>query len=297
MTRLRADLLLLLVAFIWGTAFIAQKNGNGYISPILFVGLRFFLSSLVLAPLAFFEKKRSNEPLNKKDVWLTVLIGLILFCATSLQQIGLLTTTATNAGFLTALYVVLVPFVGWLLSRHKPRSIVIAAGLISIIGAWLLAGQGQMGKWATGDILMLVADILWALHISLITVFMQRVNRALFLSVVQYSVTAVCGLSIGLFFGPVAMGAIISALPAILYAGVLSGGVAYTLQVVAQRHTPAAEAALIVSLESVFAAIAGAILLQERLTLMALVGCALILLSVVMVEVGPIFRRTSAEIN
>src|SRR5262249_47013180 len=116
MTRLRADSLLLLVAFIWGTAFIAQKHGNGYIGPLLFVGLRFFLSSLVLAPLALYEKKRSTSPLKQKDIWLTVLMGLILFSATTLQQVGLLTTTATNAGFLTALYVVLVPFVGWLLS-------------------------------------------------------------------------------------------------------------------------------------------------------------------------------------
>jgi len=291
MTRVQADLTLVLVAFIWGTAFIAQKGGNEHLGPITFVGNRFLLSSLVIAPVAFFESKAAAQPCKRQDLILACIISCCLFCGSTLQQIGLLSTTATNAGFLTALYVVMVPIVAWFTLRQSPRPIVMVAGVISVAGAWLLAGHGQMQKWAAGDVLMLVADIAWACHITLITVFMRRANRPFFLCFVQYSISAACGISAGLCFETVTKEAILAALPTVAYAGVLSGGVAYSLQVVAQRYTPAAEAALIVSLESVFAALAGAVFLKERFDLPALSGCALILLSVILVEIGPLVRH------
>jgi drug/metabolite transporter (DMT)-like permease len=139
--------------------------------------------------------------------------------------------------------------------------------------------------------LVVGADLCWAVAIVVISMFLQRTHRPFFLSFVQYGVTAVLGLAAGLLFEPVAVPGIVSATPAILYAGLLSGGVAYTLQIVAQKHTPAAEAALIMSLESVFAALAGAVLLRERLAPLATLGCALILLGVVVVEVGPALMR------
>jgi drug/metabolite transporter (DMT)-like permease len=291
MNRLRADLLLLLTAFIWGTAFIAQKNANESMAPVLFVGSRFLLSALALIPLAWYEARKGTIPLSRKDIVQALLVGLCLFSGAALQQIGLMTTTATNGGFLTALYVVIVPFVVWLLMRQPPRGIVVLACAISIAGAWLLADNGQARTWSLGDMLVVAADLAWAVAIVLVSIFLQRSHRPFFLSFVQYAVTAVLGLAAGLIFEPVSMPGIASALPAILYAGLLSGGVAYTLQIVAQKHTPAAEAALIMSLESVFAALAGAVLLQERLTLLATVGCALILLGVVVVEAGPALLR------
>ncbi|MGA9855567.1 MAG: DMT family transporter [Gammaproteobacteria bacterium] len=292
MNRFRADLLLLLTAIIWGTAFIAQKNANHSMGPVLFVGARFLLSALMLLPLALFEARKSTSALTQKDFVQAGVIGLCIFTGANLQQIGLITTTATNGGFLTALYVVMVPFILWLLTRQRPRSSVVLACVISVIGAWLLADNGQAHTWNRGDLLVVVADVAWALAITLVADFLQRTDRPFFLSFAQFAVTAVLALACGFISEPVVIAGIAAALPAILYAGLLSGGVAYTLQVLAQKHTPAPEAALIMSLESVFAALAGALLLNERLTPLGIVGCALILLGVLIVELGPgLLRR------
>ncbi len=291
MNRLRADLLLLLTAVIWGTAFIAQKNANLSMGPVLFVGARFLLSALMLLPLAWYEANRSTSVLTRKDFLQAGAIGLCIFTGAILQQIGLVTTTATNGGFLTALYVVMVPFILWLMARQRPRSIIVLACAISIIGAWLLADNGQAKTWRLGDLLVVVADVAWALAITLVADFLQRTDRVYFLSFAQFAVTAVLALACGFLSEPVVITGITTALPAILYAGLLSGGVAYTLQIIAQKHTPAPEAALIMSLESVFAALAGALILSERLTPLAAVGCALILLGVAVVEIGPALSR------
>jgi drug/metabolite transporter (DMT)-like permease len=291
MTRLRADLMLFLTAFIWGTAFIAQKDANHSMGPITFVGSRFLLSALALIPLVIYEMRRSKTSLSRRDWRQAILVGLCLFAGAALQQVGLITTTATNAGFLTALYVVIVPFMVWGMSRQRPRGLVIAACTVSIWGAWLLTDDGSARHWELGDVLVVLADFAWALAITVIGDFLQRSHRPFFLSFAQYSITAVLGLAVGLVFEPVSLPGIGTAMPAILYAGLLSGGVAYTMQIVAQRYTPPAEASLIMCLESVFAALAGAVMLHERLTLVAACGCGLILLGVVMVETGPILMR------
>ena len=287
MNRLRADLLLLLTAFIWGTAFVAQKYANDSMPPITFVGARFLLSALMLLPLAWYEARRQTTPLSRTDWIQAGVVGLCLFSGACLQQIGLITTTATNAGFLTALYVVMVPFTVWIISRQTPRSIVLLACSISILGAWFLTDDGQTKHWRLGDILIVVSDIAWAIAITVIGIFVQRTHRPFFLSLAQYTITAVLALGAGFIFESPSLAGTASALSAILYAGILSGGVAYTLGVIAQKHTPAAEAAIIMCLESVFAAIAGAVMLHERLTPLAMLGCGLILLGVVVVEVGP----------
>jgi len=295
MTRLRADLMLLLTAFIWGTAFIAQKDANHSMGPITFVGIRFLLSALALIPLALYERRRAAaagaRPFSRRDWLQTLIVGLCLFSGGALQQVGLATTTATNGGFLTALYVVIVPFMVWGMNGTRPRSLVIAACAVSVWGAWLLTDDGSARHWSVGDILVMLADFAWALAITVIADFMQRTHRPFFLSFAQYCITAVLGLSIGLIFEPLSLPGISTAIPAILYAGLLSGGVAYTLGIVAQKYTPPSEAALIMCLESVFAALAGAVMLHERLTLVAACGCGLILLGVVIVEVGPVLLR------
>jgi len=291
MNRLRADLLLLLTAFIWGTAFIAQKDANQSMGPILFVGSRFLLSALALIPLVIYEARRNPLPLSRRDWLQALLVGLCLFAGASLQQVGLETTSATNGGFLTALYVVIVPFMVWGMMRRRPRLLVVIACAVSIWGAWLLTDDGSARHWSRGDMLVVLADFAWALAITVIGDFLERTHRPLFLSFAQYSITAVLGLAAGLLFEPISLPGIGTAMPAILYAGLLSGGVAYTLQIVAQKHTPPAEAALIMSLESVFAALAGAVMLHERLTLPAATGCGLILLGVVLVEAGPALLR------
>jgi len=296
MTRLRADLLLLLTAFIWGTAFVAQKYANASMPPVTFVGVRFLVSALMLLPLAGYEARRRSVPLSRSD-WLQAgIVGLCLFSGAALQQIGLVTTSATNAGFLTALYVVMVPFTVWIVSRQVPRSIILLACGVSVAGAWMLTDDGQARHWRLGDVLIVVSDVAWAIAITVIGIFMQRTHRPFFLSLAQYTVTAVLALAAGFLFESPSLSGMHAALGAVLYAGLLSGGVAYTLGVIAQKHTPPAEAALIMCLESVFAALAGAVMLHERLTLTATVGCGLILLGVVMVEVGPALLRSLSRV-
>jgi drug/metabolite transporter (DMT)-like permease len=294
-TRLRADLLLLLAALIWGTAFVAQKIGNGAIGPFHFVAGRFVLSAVLLAPFAWREAG-SAGPMTRGNRMLAIGIGAVLFGGATAQQIGLMTTTVSNAGFITSLYIAFVPFVAWLILRTAVRPLVLAAVVVSLGGAWLLADNGQTAngeaaRLSGGDLLVAVSAVLYAFHIVLVSIFLKRTHRPYFLSFTQYSVTAAIAAAVGLAIEPFDWQAAQGALPTVLYAGVLSGGVGYTLQIVAQRYTPATEAALIMSLESVFAAVAGAVLLDERLTLPALAGCGLILMGVVMVEVIPALPR------
>ena len=292
MTRLRADALLLITAIIWGTAFVAQKAANETMGPITFVGARFLFSALVVLPLAWRESRQAQKPVTRRAWFMAGVIGLCLLTGSVLQQTALLTTSVTNGGFLTALYVVMVPFTTWFLTRERISRKVLAASAISLLGAYLLSAHGSLQPFAFGDFLLIVSDVAWSFGISLVGLFLTHVPRAFFLSLVQYSVTAVLGLGIGLAIEPVYWDGIVAAMPAILYAGLISGGIAFTMQNIAQRHTPAPEAALIMSLESVFAAIAGAIFLGERLGAIALVGCALIMAGVIVAELGPaLFRK------
>jgi len=295
MNRRRADLVLLFVALLWGTTFVAQKTANEHIGPLLFVGVRFLMAAVFLLPLVLWEARRTpadGEPampaLRTRDIGAGLLIALCLCAGCWMQQIGLQTTTATNAGFLTAMYMVLVPFVAWGFSRRRPRPLVLVAVAMGMFGAWLLAGAGPLDQWSPGDAIVLAADLIWALHIVLIGHFRGISARPMLLSFVQCAFTGLVSLPLALAWQPATRDALVAALPAIIYAGIFSSGVAFTLQIVAQRHTPPAEAALIMSLESVFSALAGALLLGEMLSLGAALGATLILAAVVLVEVGPL---------
>ena len=288
---MRADLLLLLTAFIWGTAFVAQKIANEKIGPATFVGARFLISALALLPFYLLERKKQKTSMARRDKCIALVVAACLLIGALLQQIGMLTTTATHAGFLTALYVVLVPFVVWLITRRRPKILVVAACLISVLGAYLLAGNGIGSSFAIGDVMMIIADFAWAIGISLVPIFLNSTNRPYFLSFLQFSITGILSLCAGFMFESVNTSAILSVWPSLLYAAIISGSIAYTMQIIGQKHTPAAEAAIILSLESVFAAIAGAIILGERLTTVAMVGCGFILCGVMLVEIGPALVR------
>ncbi len=291
MNRLQADILLFFTAIIWGTAFIAQKIGNESMGPITFVGLRFLLSALMVLPLAVWEFRKSTAPLARRNIVILIAIGLCLFVGNCLQQVAMVTASATHGGFLTALYVVLVPFTTWILTRERIRPLVLVACLVSITGAYLLTYRGDDGAWHSGDILLVGSDFFWALWITLIGMFMKSGKRPYFLAFTQFAITFALATPLGFALEPNTLKGIQTALPALLFTGLISGGLAFTLQIFAQRHTPPAEAALIMSLESVFASIAGAILLGERLTTLALTGCALILAGVIVAEVLPAALR------
>jgi drug/metabolite transporter (DMT)-like permease len=295
MSRLGADGLLLATAFLWGVTFVAQKYAAATMPALAFVAARFAVSAVALAPFALWEFRRKPHPPARDEWRLALVIGLTLFLGTSLQQAGIETTSATNAGFLTACYVVLTPFLAWALSGARPRAIVIAAGFISLAGAWLLATGGGLAPPNKGDALVLLADFAWATGIALTPVFLARSGRPLLLAFVQYTVCAGLAALGSAVFESVAPGALVAAAPTILFAGIVSGALAYTIQIFAQAHTPPAEAALILALESVFAALAGAVLVGERLTAVGAVGCALILAGAVAVEFAPLIRGKAAS--
>ncbi|MFZ5923292.1 MAG: DMT family transporter [Chloroflexota bacterium] len=276
--RFKADLTLFFVALIWGSAFVAQRLAGMAGGVFLFNGARFLLAVAVLLPFVRFRER----PGHGFFAW-AFIAGVVMFAGTAFQQAGLAYTTAGNAGFLTSLYVVIVPFVllaGW---GEKPRLLSIGAVVLAAAGAFLLSTGGTF-RLMRGDALELAGAVFWALHVVSLGKFASRFDPLAF-SLGQFLVCGLLSLGASLAFeGPVLADAVSLAAP-ILYTGVLSVGVGYTLQVWGQRHTPPTDAALILSLEAVFAVIAGWLILDENLLPVQLAGCGLIFLGVMLTQV------------
>ncbi len=288
MTRLQADALLLLTALIWGTAFIAQKTGMDGLGPYGFVGVRFLLSFLVVLPLALRERRKAPvQPEKLNPAW-AMLLCAVFVGGVILQQIGIKYTSVTNAGFLTGLYVVGVPFVAWLLFRRRPAWVVLPACLLAVAGTWLLNGAA-LTRMGYGDIMILLCALSFAVQVVVIGYIVQRTARPLFYSVLQYACCAVVGLVLAVLHEHISLAVIWQNAPQLLYAGVISGGIAYTLQAVAQQHTPASDAAVILAGEALFAALAGMVLLGDRLDMMGWIGCGLIFAAILLVEIGALW--------
>lgn len=275
--RLKADLTLFVVALLWGSAFAAQRVAAQLGSVYFFNGARFLLAALVLLP---FMVRTTAGPHQWR--W-TSAAGFILFIASALQQAGLMTTSAGNAGFLTAMYVVLVPVVLWVAWREQPSWAALLAVALAAGGAYLLSTAGQFGV-LPGDLLEAAAAIFWAMHVVAFGKYASRYNPIAF-SAGQLLIAG--GLSL---IGSAAWGRPSWPLPvplisAIGYTAVFWLGLGYTLQIWGQRHTPPTDAAIILSLESVFAATAGWLLLREGLSAVQALGCLLILSAVVLSQV------------
>ena len=285
MSRLSANLLLLIAAIVWGAAFVAQSTAMDNIGPLSFTGLRFLLGAFAVAPFAYMEWKRSPNPIPAKGHKQGVFVGIIFFIAITTQQYGFLTTTVTNAGFLTALYVVLTPLLGLLLFRQIPNPIVWIIVAVSLTGTYLLAG-GLTGL-IKGDVLMIISAHFWALQMLLIGRLVGQYGNPVTIAFVQFLTTGIIGLVAGLILEPLSLQNITGAWKELLYTGVLSSGLAFTLQAIAQRYTPAAYAAILLSTESLFAALFGAIILGETLSGSKWFGCALIFSSILLVELLP----------
>src|SRR5688572_1535067 len=276
--RLKADLPLFLIAVIWGTAFVAQRVAGQLGSVYWFNGARYVLAGLVVLPFAW-RLRRIANPAHKipRDQFKWMFIaGVLLFIGAGLQQAGLQYTTAGNAGFITSLYVVLVPivlFFGW---REKAHWLAIIAVALAGIGAFLLSTGGRF-EIRAGDALELVGALFWALHVSLLGKFASRFESMSF-SVGQLLICGILNFLLGFFIEPPVF--TWSLVGAAIYTAVFSLGLCYTLQVWAQRHTPPADAALLLGLESVFAVLAGWLLLNETLTGIQIFGCTLIFFAV-----------------
>jgi drug/metabolite transporter (DMT)-like permease len=286
MTRGRANLVLLLAGAMWGMGFVAQSSAMEAIGPMLFIALRFLVATLSMLPVAIAEACRAERRLAAPDWWNFAFIGVLLFAGMAAQQVGLETTTVTNSGFLTGLYVVMVPFISVLLFRQWPHPLVWPAALLALAGIWLLSG-GTIGALKTGDWLTMICAFFWALQVIFIGRGASAAGRPVTLAVTQFAVCAGLALACAIPFEKIDFGAILQAAPEILYAGIFSGGIAFTLQAIGQRYTTAPQAAIFLSSESVFAALFGALFLGERIGIEGLVGCALIFLAILAVEILP----------
>ena len=287
MSRFVANCLMSITAIVWGATFIAQKTGMETIGPLGFTFGRYLIGAAVIIPFALHEaRKISLLHSIKKDHKLNLAafgLGLMMFGGIGLQQTALLYTNVANAAFLTALYVPLVPLIAaFFLGRHVPKNIWPAV-LISMLGSYLLSGSSSLDA-QFGDLLIIVGAFFWAGHILLIQHVLEKVAAPFQLSVYQSIVTALLA---GMLMVPIErpqMADFFPMWPQLVFAGVMAVGIGYTLQLVAQRHTPAVAAAVILSLESVFAAIFGWWLLSEQLTIIAIVGCLLIFIAVIIAE-------------
>jgi drug/metabolite transporter (DMT)-like permease len=295
LTRIQANLVLLLAGAMWGMGFVAQSTAMAAIGPFLFIGLRFAIAALAILPFALHESRRAERSLTPANWAAFLWIGLLLFGAVGFQQVGLLSTTVTNSGFLTGLYVVMVPFLAVLLFRSWPHPVVWPAALTALAGIWFLSG-GQVEALTVGDWLTVFAAGFCALQLIYIGRSASPTGRPVTLAVAQFTVCAVIGMTVALAIEPFDWSAIFRAGPEIIYAGVFSGGIAFTLQVVGQRYTTAPQAAIFLASEAVFAALFGAWFLGERLPAAGLLGCGLIFAAIVAVEVLPVLlarRRAS----
>lgn len=294
MNRTRANLLLLLAGAVWGMGFVAQSTAMASIGPLLFVCLRFVIATLVVAPFALREHRAAQVGVQRQEFVGFFWIGLCLFAAMTLQQIGLLTTSVTNSGFLTGLYVVFVPVLVVAFLRTPPHPIVWPCAALAFAGIWLLSG-GNLLNLNIGDGLTVLCAVFWACQVLLIGVYASRSNRPLLLSLVQFAICAVLSFFAAILLETISWTDIQNALPEILYTGVFSSGLAFTLQAIGQRHTTSAQAAVFLSSESLFAALFGAAFLGEKIAGLGYVGCLLIFVAILAVEIIPAARsRRSA---
>jgi len=290
LSRFQADGLLLFVALIWGSAFVAQNWGMASVGPMAFTGVRFLIGALVVLPLAWREQRalrQHHSALSRAD-WLRIAgLGGLLCAGAALQQIGILSTTVTNAGFLTAVYVPLVPLCGWALLGERPHALVWPCALACLLGTWLLSGGGAVA-FNQGDAWVLASVLPWTLHVLLVGRVAERLAAPFAVACGQFVACGLAALAIGLATEPTTWAGLGQAWGAIAYTGVVSVGVGFTLQVVGQRQAPAADAAIVLSSETVFAALFGAWLMGDRLSAHGLAGCALIFACILAVQLVPL---------
>jgi drug/metabolite transporter (DMT)-like permease len=278
--RLRSDALLLFVSAVWGSGFVAQRIAAGRMGNFTFNGARFLLAAFLLITLVGFKIR-----IPRNDIAWTALAGSILFAASTLQQVGIKTTTAGNAGFITGLYVVIIPILLAVFARQRVSSPIWAAALLAAGGTMLLSTAGQF-KPASGDWIELAGAFLWAAHVIVVGRMARRMDSLQF-AIGQFFVCGLLNVLFGMLVEFPTLPADVLGWMAVLYSALLPIGLGFTLQVIAQRHAPPADAAVIFSMEAVFAALFGYWLLAETLLPLQIAGCAVILLAIVIAQLRP----------
>ena len=298
--NIKNPLLLLLTAAIWGVAFVAQSVGAEYIGAFTFNCIRFLLGGMVLFPLIVLLEKREYahmadhtkrfQPVTKIELKGGILCGIFIFAASNIQQIGIKYTSVGRAGFITALYVVLVPILGLFLKKKVAPLIWVCVSL-ALVGLYLLCMGNETGGPGFGDGLMIISAVIFAFHILAIDYFSPR-GRGTVISCIQFLVGGGASLIVALIVEHPQLAGIRDAGVSLLYAGILSCGVAYTLQIVAQKGVNPAVASLILCLESVISVLAGWVILGETLSPRELAGCGLMFLAIVIAQVSPAIKRS-----
>lgn len=288
---MKNEILLVITSFIWGTSFVAQRMGMDYIGPFTFTATRFLIGTLSLIPVILFmsrlNSKQEHQPQagTKKDLLMGGLAcGCALFFGISFQQVGLVYTTAGKAGFVTTLYIVLVPLFGLFIRKKVSRSVWIGVAL-AVVGLYLLCVTEDL-VISKGDFIVLCGTVFWAIHILIIDHFAPKVD-ALKMSFIQFLVAALLSLVVALFTEMIEFSAIVDSAGPILYTGIVSVGIAYTLQIFGQKGTDPAIAAIIMSLESVFAVLSGMIFLGEVMSAKEILGCIIMFGAVMITQLKP----------
>ena len=289
--KIRNSILLLLTAIIWGTAFVAQSVGMDYIGPFTFNAARFLIGGTVLIPLIIYRSKKNpilskqsaeEKRKNRKTVWIGgICCGIALCGASLLQQMGIQHTTVGKAGFITTLYIIIVPLVELLFGKKIAKKIWIGA-VMAVIGLYLLCinENFSIGK---GDFLVLICAVLFAVHILVIDHFAPKADGVC-LSAVQFFISGTVSAIGAILFENPNFSAMLEAVVPILYAGVMSCGVAYTLQVIGQKDMNPTVASMILSLESVISVLAGWVILGQALSMKEIIGCVIVFMAVILVQ-------------
>mgnify|MGYP006161232273 CR=1 FL=1 len=294
MTKTASLLSALLCTFIWGTTFIAQDTGMDDIGPFTFNAVRFFVGFVAVAPLAFIferaELKKSLKKDKKTFVNLVILIGLSLFLGSSLQQVSLLYTDVANAAFFTIFYVPMVPIIMFFIYKKPIHWSIWPSVFLCVLGGYLLTNFYN-ATVRIGDTLVIICALFWSTHIIFTGIIIKNYNVPLTIGAIQTIIVSLLSLSLGLIFEDFILVNILKEKFQILYAGVLSGGLAFVLQIYAQKNISPAPSAIIFSLEGVFATIAAWILLSQVLDINNLFGCLFILFGVLFSQLAPIIKK------
>ena len=296
---LRGSLLLLLGAVIWGAAFAAQRAGMDHVGPFTFSGVRMLLAGIVMIPASMLSRRKAGPvtvEVQKKQRRGGLICGLLLFFATSLQQIGLVYTSAGKAGFITALYVVLVPVAGWVFLRKQPGKMIWAGVGLAVIALYLLCVPAEGFQIEKGDALLLGCAVCFTGQILCVDHYAPQVD-GLTLARDEFLITGALSMIIAVFTEEIRMDGILEAAFPIIYSGIFSGAVGYSLQIIGQRDVNPTVASLVMCLEAVFAVVTGAILLGERMTGREIAGCVLMFCAVILAQLSAAFKgnRTQKE--
>ena len=297
MKNLRGNILIFINAFIWGTTFVAQMSGMDNLGPFTYAMARYILGTLFLAGL-WYAYRGSRQKAREAGTYIPgwkagIGAGCIMFVATSLQQVAMVYTTAGKTAFITVLYIIFVPIAAAFLGKKIYGENWVGA-VLALVGLYFLSIQGTLSL-SYGDSIVLVSAFFWTGHILFIDHFASRVD-VIELSLTQVAVCTLGSTIAALLFEQVALAPILDAWFAIFYAGVLSTGVAFTLQVVGQKYTEPAQAALIMSFESFFGAVSSWLILGEVMTIVQVCGCALMFAGVIVTQLGPILRPEKQKV-